>query len=129
MARPRKLDHERRSEVLYIRQTPDGRAHVDAQAAVAGLTPQDYARRILESERVSALPASAKAAKAEAADLLLALDALTGQTKRIGNNVNQLAAAEHRGSDFVQWWAEVGTELKTHLNEIEAVMAKVSERL
>lgn len=129
MARPKKADHERRSEVLYIRQTPDGRAHVDAQAAIAGLTPQDFSRRVLEGEQVRALPASVKAAKAEAADLLLALDALTGQTKRIGKNVNQIAHATSNGADFVQWWADAGQELKQLIAEQEALMAKVADRL
>ena len=129
MARPRKADHERRSEPLYIRLTPDEMAHVENQAGIAGRDRTDFARETLLGARLSALPASVKAAKADTADLLLALDALTGQTKRVGNNVNQLAAADHRGSDFVHYWRDIGNQLQGHINALEALMAMVSDRL
>ena len=129
MARPRKAENERRSEPLYIRLTPDEMSYVESQADKAGLDRVTFARDYLLGARISAMPNSVKAAKADAADLLLAIDGLTGQTKRVGSNVNQLAAAVHRGSDFVQWWSEVGAELKGHLAELETLMSKVSQRL
>ena len=121
MARPRKQAHERRTEVLYIRQTPDERAHVDAQAAIAGLDAVEFARQHLSGARVSAMPASVKAAKADAGALLMKLDRLALASKQIGNNVNQLARATHRGSDFQRYWREVGDELESHIAELAAL--------
>ena len=126
MARPKKQDHERRSEVLYIRQTPDERAHVDRQAAIAGLDAVEYARQQLSGARVYQA-AEAKTAQADAGDLLVAVDALALETKRVGNNVNQLARAVHRGSDHQHYWQEVGTLLQTHIEELQRLTAAIGQ--
>lgn len=127
MARPRKADGERRSEVLYIRQTPDARAALDRQASVAGLTPTDFARQYLEGAKVTAMPASVKAANAEAATLLMSLDQLTVQTKRIGNNVNQLALSVHRDSAFSDHWQAISEELQGHMQQLQSLMDQVGK--
>lgn len=127
MARPQKQPHERRSEQRKIRYTPDEIAQLEAQASIAGLTVTDLIRDVSLGTKVTRMPASVKAAKVDAANLLIAIDALTGQTKRIGNNVNQLAVAEHRGSDFAQWWADVGAELKLHIAELSRLTDQVGK--
>lgn len=127
MARPRKEDGERRSEVLYIRQTPDARAALDEKASRAGLPPTEFARQYLEGAEITALSPSIRASKADAAALLLALDKLTGQTKKVGNNVNQLAASSHRDSAFVAYWREVGALLEGHISQLETLMEQVGQ--
>ena len=44
--------------------------------------------------------------------------ALVSELNRIGVNVNQLARATHRGSDFVRYWNVVGEELRTVLGKV-----------
>ena len=44
--------------------------------------------------------------------------ALVSELNRIGVNVNQLARATHRGSDFVRYWNAVGEELRNVLGKV-----------
>lgn len=129
MARPIKQPHERRSEQLKIRFTPDELAAIEEEARKASLDRVEFARRLLLGSRVSVAPESVREAKLEAADLLLAIDELTGQTKRVGNNVNQLTRAEYRGSQYRDFWQEIGDQLRAHIGTLETLMSRVSARL
>ena len=129
MGRPRKAQGETKTAVLYIRQKPDKRAALDARAAIAGLEPTEYARQYLEGARFTYKPTTEQATDAQLGDILITLDNLLTQTKRIGNNVNQLAHSVNAGAQASAYWEDVGQELKSHLADIEALMEDVSTRL
>ena len=106
MARPQKQAHEKRDQRFNLRLTLAEIEHVRSQAALAGLEPHDYVRRRVIEHKVSPSPARESD------------PALISEINRIGVNVNQLARSAHRGSDFVQYWQEVGAELQTVMKKI-----------
>lgn len=57
MGRPKKGEHEARSETLRFRVTVAEKAHVENQAATAGLSVADYARNIILGRRTRPMPA------------------------------------------------------------------------
>ena len=78
MARPTKDDAAKRTERFNLRLTPAELAHVQQQAAHAGIGAHDYARRRVLGHRVP--PARSQ------------IDAtLLTELNRIGVNLNQLA--------------------------------------
>ena len=86
MARPTKDDTAKRSERFNLRLTLAELAHVQAQAAHAGIGAHDYARRRVLGHRVP--PARSQ------------IDAtLLSDLNRIGVNLNQLARANNSGAD------------------------------
>lgn len=105
--RPKKTDAEKRSERFNLRFTEAEIEHVRLQADAAGLEPHEYARRRVLGERVSS-PSPAHRVD----------PALISELNRIGVNVNQLARATHRGSDFAAYWREVGSELRAVLGKV-----------
>ena len=105
MARPTKQDHEKRSETARFRVTLAEREHIRAQAEAAGLTEAEYLRRRTLGYRVPPAPS-------RSAD-----PALVSELNRIGVNVNQLARASHRGSEFTRYWRDVGAELRAVLTK------------
>lgn len=100
MARPRKEQHEKRSETERFRVTMAEREYIRSQATAAGLTVPDYLRR-------RALGYSIPPTPTRTSD-----PALISELNRIGVNVNQLARATHRGSDFTRFWRDVGADLR-----------------
>lgn len=107
MARPEKDPNEKLSEVVRLRLTVAEHEHVRAQADAAGVTVSDYLRRRAVGYRVP------EGGGRRAGD-----PAIVSELNRIGVNVNQLARAVHRGSDFTRYWREVGTTL-------EGILARV----
>ena len=99
MARPRKQDREKRNEVARFRVTLAEREYIRAQAQAAGLLEAEYLRR-------RALGYAVPPARPGRSD-----PALVSELNRIGVNVNQLARATHRGSDFVHTWQIIGKQL------------------
>jgi len=99
MARPIKDPEEKRSEVARFRVTIAERAFLRSQAEAAGLSEAEYLRK-----RALGLPVRAAQSGSD--------PALVSELNRIGVNVNQLARATHRGSDFTRYWREVGTRLE-----------------
>lgn len=86
MARPTKDDTAKRSERFNLRLTLAELAHVQAQAAHAGIGAHDYARRRVLGHRVP--PARSQ------------IDAtLLSDLNRIGVNLNQLTRANNSGAD------------------------------
>jgi len=57
MGRPKQDEHEKRSDVLRFRVTVAEKAHVEKQAATAGLSVADYARNTILGRRTKAAPA------------------------------------------------------------------------
>lgn len=108
MARPKKDLHERRDQRFNLRYTTAEIEHVRMQARLAGLDPHEYARRRTLGHAVPPAPQRSSD------------PALVSELNRIGVNVNQLALATHRGSDFTRYWADVGRELQAVLGKVLA---------
>lgn len=106
MARPKKEQHEKRDQRFNLRYTIAEIEHVRAQAALAGLDPHEYARRRTLGHAVP--PAPQRSSN----------PAVISELNRIGVNVNQLARATHRGSEFTRYWADVGRELQRVLGKV-----------
>lgn len=106
MARPSKAAHEKRTQRFNLRFTLAEIEHVRSQAAATGLDPHEYLRR-------RALGYAVPPAPQRSAD-----PALVSELNRIGVNVNQLARASHRGSEFTRYWADIGHELKVVLRQM-----------
>jgi hypothetical protein len=108
MARPSKHEHEKRSETARFRVTLAEREHIRAQAEAAGIGEAEYLRRRALGYQVPPAPA-------RSAD-----PALVSELNRIGVNVNQLARAAHRGSEFTRYWRDVGADLRAVLEKAMA---------
>ena len=106
MARPKKQDEEKRSETARFRVTVAEREYIRAQASSAGLGEAEYLRR-------RALGYAVPPARSGRSD-----PALISELNRIGVNVNQLARATHRGSDFVHTWRTIGQQLSETLASV-----------
>lgn len=106
MARPKKASIEKRSEQLKIRLTMAEIEYVRSVASSNGINISDYARRRMLGVR---LPVKT---------LSHTDPALISELNAIGNNVNQLTRSVHRGSDFADYWYEVGQELEHVLKKV-----------
>ena len=106
MARPSKDPTELRTQRFNLRLTLAEIERLRANAAAAGLEPHEYARRRTLGHRIPPAPS-------RGAD-----PALLSELNRIGVNVNQLARATHRGSDFTLYWREVGAKLEAVLGKL-----------
>lgn len=105
--RPQKTDAEKRTKRFNLRFTEAEIEHLRLKASAAGLEPHEYARRRVLGERVTT------ASTARPTD-----PALVSELNRIGVNVNQLARATHRGSDFTAFWRDVGDDLRSALAKV-----------
>ena len=108
MARPVKEQHEKRDQRFNLRFTLAEIEHVRSQALAAGLEPHEYLRRRALGHAVP--PAPSRSSN----------PALVSELNRIGVNVNQLARATHRGSDFTRHWMHIAGELRTALAKVMA---------
>jgi|TARA_R110000744_G_scaffold241092_1_gene358433 hypothetical protein len=107
MARPRKQEHEKRSARLGpFDVTEAERAHVEAQAAAAGVTLTEYGRQRILSGRVTLPPSPTDAS-------------LLTELNRVGVNLNQIARALNRGRD------EDPHHLGHVLHQLHTVLEKV----
>lgn len=107
MARPKKEPDEQRSESTRATLTVSEKQHVQEQAAAAGLSEMEYTRRRILGYSIPPARPMADAA-------------LISEINRIGVNVNQLALATHRGSDFQVYWRAVGQQVETVLKKVVA---------
>ncbi len=89
MARPKKLTEDTRTERLNLRLLPDERAEIEIGAAAVGISPSDYARRLIIGGRIKRAPV----AKADPT-LVLAIN-------RAGVNLNQIARTMNSGAGHV----------------------------
>lgn len=110
--RPKKAASELRSERVAVRLTISEKATISANAARAGMDVSDYLRLLGMGSPPPARPAS------NDDGLPTGTVALISEVNRIGVNVNQLARAVHRGSDFTQYWREIGRELEGVLQRL-----------
>jgi len=108
MARPEKQDGEKRSETARFRLTLAEREWLREQAGRAGLSETEFMRRRVLGRPIPPAPSRSSD------------PALVSELNRIGVNVNQLARATHRGSDFVRYWNAVGEELRNVLGKVMA---------
>ncbi len=98
--RPTKQPDEKRSARFNLRFTAAELAQIEAQAHIAGLGPHEFLRR--RSLGYVVPPRSQGQVD----------PAIVSELNAVGNNVNQLARATHRGTDFVRYWQEIGTKLE-----------------
>lgn len=109
MARPKKEQHEQRSEQMNTRWTLAEREYIRTQARAAGISETAYVRARTLSHQIHPVPSRGGADPA-----------LVSELNRIGVNVNQLARATHRGSDFTRHWMHIAGELRTALAKVMA---------
>jgi hypothetical protein len=84
MARPKKQDDYGRTEQVNLRLTIEEKQHLHERAIACGLTPTEYARRVIFSVPVS---------------FRQEVDpALIFSLKKIGNNLNQISKVFNSGS-------------------------------
>lgn len=103
--RPVKQPNERRCAQMNIRLTLAEAEYIRAQALAAGLTEAEFIRRAAIGLAVK--PAHARADAA-----------LISELNAIGNNVNQLARAVHRGRGLPPFWSAVAGRLTALLDEV-----------
>jgi hypothetical protein len=111
MSRPKKSADERKDVPFVTRMDVPTRERLASKTDAAGLSSggEWIRRQINDAPMPNAQTASADPA------LVAALNAYTFALKQIGNNVNQLTAANWQGRDFVKYWHEIGEELKADL--------------
>lgn len=109
--RPKLSASQLRSERFELRLTIAEKAAITANAARAGQDVSDYLRSVAIGAEPSPAPANDDAPFA-------GNTALISEVNRIGNNVNQLARAVHRGADFQAYWREVGDQLRSVLERL-----------
>jgi len=106
MARPAKAVGEKCDKQLNLRVTLAQHVIAHEKANAAGLTVGELLRTWIDGKSVART-------SSRQAD-----PALISELNRIGVNVNQLARAHHRDSAFVQYWHEIGEELKDVLRRV-----------
>lgn len=113
MARPKKEQHEARTERLNLRLLPDERVEIETRAAMLGIAPSDYARRRAIGSRVAVHTAR----RADPA-LVLAIN-------RIGVNLNQIARSINaEGGRFAGYKFQ---DLVETLERINALLDQLQE--
>ena len=120
MARPRKHADEKRTERFNLRYTIAERETVRTNAARVGLDEMEFQRRRVLRDPLPSSRSSSDPAK------IAALNSYAVALGKIGNNVNQLAAATHQGRAFTQYWHEIGEELQ---NDLRAARKALDEAL
>ena len=123
MARPKKNDDEKRTERYNLRYTVAERETVRAHAVRAGLDEMEFHRR--RALGVALPPARSGSDPA----LVAALNNYALALSKIGNNLNQLAAATHQGRDFTKYWREIGDETQVDLVKIRNALNAALEGL
>lgn len=124
MARPKKNADEKRSERFNLRYTVAEREAVRDLARRYGLDEMEFQRR-----RVLGTPLPFASASSVDPALIAALNAQAVALSKIGNNVNQLAAATHQGRDFARYWQEIGKRLEGELSEAREALSRVLETM
>jgi len=124
MARPKKDADTALSETLLLRLTVASRETLETRARAASVTPQDFLRRYVDGV---SNPSPARSAVDPS--LVAALNSYAVALGKIGNNVNQLAAATHQGRDFSRYWREIGDELQADLKAARDALAHTLEAM
>lgn len=100
--RPRLPADQRRTWRRNIRLTEAAGAKLEDRAAAAGLSVSEFIQYFADD-----LPLPRRRTGFD--------PALVTAINRIGVNVNQLARAHHRGSDFVKYWKAIGNKIEEAL--------------
>lgn len=103
--RPVKQPHEKRHAQMNIRLTLGEQEYIRTQAARAGITEAEFVRRA-----AAGLEVRSSRGRADAA--------LISELNAIGNNVNQLARAVHRGRGLPSYWKAIADRLVELLDEV-----------
>ena len=98
------------------------RESLRSKARAAGVSDAEFIRRYLDGT-----PNPTAATSHVSPALVAALNAQAVALGKIGNNVNQLAAATHQGRDFARFWREIGAELQDDLAAAREVLNRALE--
>ena len=109
MPRPRKNADEKRTEQFNTRWTLAERETLRTNAQKLGIDESEFLRRRALSIPLPSTQSASNPAK------IAALNSYAVALGKIGNNVNQPAAATHQGRDFARFWREIGAELQDDL--------------
>lgn len=110
MARPKKHDQERRDASTRTDLTLAEKAALGDLVRASGLRSE--AEFVREAIFNATIRTPARSSQVD--------PALVSELNRIGVNVNQLSAATHQGREFVQYWREIGEELRDVLAKVVA---------
>lgn len=110
MARPKKSADDQLSEMFPTRMTVATRETLRSKARAAQVSEAEFIRRYIDG-----VPNLSPARSTVDPSLVAALNLYAVALSKIGNNVNQLAAATHQRRDFARYWREIGTELEADL--------------
>ena len=119
--RPRKNADEKRTARFNIRYTIAEREAVRDLAARAGLSEMEFHRRCALQAPLPASPGASDPAR------VAALNATALALSKIGNNLNQLAAATHQDRDIAIYWREVGDKVQDDLNTVRTALYEALE--
>jgi hypothetical protein len=95
-----------------------------SKARAAGVNEAEFLRRYIDG-----VPNPSPARSGVDPVLVAALNSHAVALGKIGNNVNQLAAATHQGRDFAQYWREIGAELQTDLKAAREALVRTLEAM
>ena len=123
MARSKKSADERLSEHVHFLTSVPTRERLANRASACGVSEAEFLRRYIDG--LPNVPRSASAAADPA--LVNAINNYAVAISKVGNNVNQLAAASHQGRDFVRFWREIGAELQADLEAGREALARAVE--
>lgn len=123
MVRPRKLADEKLSEHVHFLTTIATRETLAQRARAAGVNEGEFLRRYIDGKPNEAPALSAMVDPA----LIAAVNNFCVGLSKIGNNVNQLAAASHQGREFTKYYREIGQELEGELLAGRTLLQKLLE--
>lgn len=124
MARPKKNADERRTERFNLRYTVAERETVRDLARRYGLDEMEFQRR-----RILGTPLPSSSAASVDPALIATLNRHAVALAKIGNNVNQLAAATHQNREYALYWREIGAQLEQDLAAARAALSSALEAI
>lgn len=111
-----------RARTVRSRVTEGEELQIERDAAAAGLSVSDYIRACLIDRKA---PTQRSRNGGFDPALVSELNRMTQELVRVGNNANQLARAHHRDSAFLQWWREIGEEVRVTAALARQALGKV----
>ena len=120
MGRPKKAADDRLSEHVHFLTTVRTRETLATRSRACGVSEGEFLRRYIDGQ-----PNVERHSAASDPAMIAALNSYAVALGKIGNNVNQLAAATHQGRDFARYWREIGAELEADLKASRKALSSV----
>ena len=121
MARPRKEEHEKRTETVRARVSVAEKAYIKEQAQLAGLDVTEYLRRRALGYVVPPSPSM----RGGSPGLVTELNRLGLELKAIGVNANQLALASNSNRRSRISWEDVVARIHVLREEVTEALEQV----